>query len=165
MSGLASPITVATPPAPGSGPARDPRSLRRSQLAASPGAVFCMGRAYWPRPARAGQAYVLEAAIGQAARGLRVPCVPTAGRGGDQHPGNNARIGAGWKDRESWHSRAVLGAAGVPRSHGSICPCNADDVGPSYKLKLLLKGVQDNSSDFGKCRCVFIRSQHRPMMK
>lgn len=102
---------MAAPPAPGSGPARDPPPLRRSQLAASLGAVFCMGRAYWPRPARAGQAYVLEAAIGQVARELRVPCVsrvcarPAAvgtGQGGcDRHPGNNARIGAPWKDRES----------------------------------------------------------------
>lgn len=80
-------------------------------------------------------------------------------------PGKQRENWGGVEDRESWHSRAVLGAAGVPRSHGSTCPCNADDVGPSYKLKLLLKGVQDNSSDFGKCRCVFIRSQHRPMMK
>lgn len=43
-----------------------------------------MGRAYWPQLARAGQAYVLEAAIGQVARELRVPCVSPAGDCGEQ---------------------------------------------------------------------------------
>lgn len=103
VSGRASPITVAAPLAPGSGPARNPPPLRQSQLAASPGAVFCMGRAYWPRPARAGQAYVLEVAIGQVARELRVHGADRAGQC-DPHPGNNAGMAVAWKDRESWHS-------------------------------------------------------------
>ncbi|CAN8204075.1 unnamed protein product [Coccothraustes coccothraustes] len=103
VSRRASPITVAAPPAPGSDPARDPPPLRRSQLAASPGAVFCMGRAYWPRPARAGQAYVLEAAIGQVARELRAHGGDGVGRC-DPHLGNNAGMAAAWEERESWHS-------------------------------------------------------------
>lgn len=103
---------AAAPPPPGPGPARDPPPLRRSQLAASPGALFCMGRAYWPRPARAGQAYVSEAAIGQAARELRVPCVSPAGHGG--HPGNKAQTGAGCGDSGSWHCR--VSAKRCPRT-------------------------------------------------
>lgn len=69
-----------------------------------------MGRAYWPWPARAGQAYVLAAAIGQVAREVRGPCVPTVGtgqRGSDLRPGNKARVGAGGKDTERWHSRTL----------------------------------------------------------
>lgn len=58
-----------------------------------------------------------------------------------------------------------LNAAKVPLIHGSIYRCNADDVGRSYQLKLLLKGVQDNSSEFSKCRWAFILSQRRPMVK
>lgn len=69
------PLTAA-PPAPRSGPARAPPPWQRSQLPQSRGAVLCMGRAYWPRPACAGQAYVLEAAIGQRARARRRPRQP-----------------------------------------------------------------------------------------
>lgn len=58
-----------------------------------------MGRAYWPRLTRAGQAYVLEAAIGQVARELRVPCVSPAGDRGDREGGCGPAPG---KQRENW---------------------------------------------------------------
>lgn len=93
---------------------------------------------------------MLEVAIGQVARELRV-------HGSD---------GAGQCDRtrettREWQWRGRIGrvgtalhwiqAAEVPMVHRSIYRFKADGVGQSYRLKFLLGGVQDNSSELGKC--------------
>lgn len=92
-------------------------------------------------------------------------CASAAGHGGD---GAGRVRPAPGKQRENWRGgrvRRVGVAGGVPVFYRSICPCNADDVRQSYKLKFLLKGVRDNSSEFSKFRWAFILSQHRHMMQ
>lgn len=82
-----------------------------------------MGRAYWPRPARAGQAYVLEASIGQAARELRVPCVSRVCRGGDG--AGRVRPVPG-KQREKW--RGVEGYGELAQPPKYLCFTGAPAV-------------------------------------
>lgn len=162
----ASPITVAAPPAPASGPARDLPPLRRSQLAASPRRGVLHGArllaAASPRGPglRVGGCHWSGGA--GAARPVCVPCVPRWGRG--RAGATRAREATREVERGGRVRRAGT-AAKIPMFHRSTCRCNAHDVGRSYKLKFLLKGVRDDSSEFSKFRGAFILSQHKPTMK